>query len=61
MLVAVDSLARRWCASPPRPGLGTDLVMQTPYGDSGKTTFFLTAEADWDRYADEIVGQQRRS
>ena len=28
-------------------GLGTDLVVQTPYGDSGKTTFFLTSEADW--------------
>ena len=32
-------------------GLGTDLVVQTPYGDSGKTTFFLTSEADWARHA----------
>ena len=38
-------------------GLGTDLVLQTPYGDSGKTTFFLTSEADWDKHADDIVGQ----
>ncbi|MDP9221334.1 MAG: biotin carboxylase [Actinomycetota bacterium] len=38
-------------------GLGTDLVLQTPYGDSGKTTFFVAAEADWDKHADDIVGQ----
>jgi biotin carboxylase len=30
-----------------RAGLGTDLVVQTPYGDSGKTTFFIRNEADW--------------
>src|SRR6476660_7204451 len=24
-------------------GLGSDLVVQTPYGDSGKTTFFITS------------------
>jgi len=41
-------------------GLGTDLVVQTPYGDSGKTTFFLTSEADWSRYASDIVGQQAK-
>ena len=29
-------------------GLGTDLVVQTPYGDSGQTTFFIASEADWD-------------
>ena len=39
-------------------GLGTDLVLQTPYGDSGKTTFFLRGEDDWDRCKDEIVGKQ---
>ncbi len=38
-------------------GLGTDLVLQTPYGDSGKTTFFLTSEADWERSKGDIVGQ----
>src|SRR3954447_16403004 len=38
-------------------GLGADLVLQTPYGDSGKTTFFLAAEADWDKHKDDIVGQ----
>jgi hypothetical protein len=38
-------------------GLGTDLVLQTPYGDSGKTTFFVTSQRDWDRHADDILGQ----
>ncbi len=39
-------------------GLGTDLVVQTPYGDSGKTTFFIKAEADWDKNAEDIIGEQ---
>jgi biotin carboxylase len=39
-------------------GLGSDLVVQTPYGDSGKTTFFIKTEADWDRDADDIIGQE---
>ncbi|NMO04224.1 biotin carboxylase [Gordonia sp. TBRC 11910] len=38
--------------------LGTDLVVQTPYGDSGKTTFFIKAEADWDSNAEDIIGQE---
>ena len=41
-------------------GLGTDLVLQTPYGDSGKTTFFLDDEADWDKNAEDIVGQEQK-
>jgi len=32
-------------------GLGEDLVVQMPYGDSGKTTFFIKSRGDWDRYA----------
>ena len=32
-----------------RAGLGEDLVVQMPYGDSGKTTFFIKSEADWDK------------
>ena len=28
-------------------GLGSDLVIQTPYGDSGQTTFFVANEDDW--------------
>ena len=33
-------------------GLGDDLVVQTPYGDSGKTTFFIRGAAR--------LGQERR-
>ncbi len=32
-------------------GLGDDLVVQMPYGDSGKTTFFIKSQADWEKYA----------
>lgn len=39
-------------------GLGTDLVVQTPYGDSGKTTFFIKDEEDWDKHEKYIVGEQ---
>jgi biotin carboxylase len=39
-------------------GLGTDLVVQTPYGDSGQTTFFIANEGDWKADAGKIVGQQ---
>ena len=41
-----------------RNGLGTDMVVQTPYGDSGKTTFFIAAEADWDSNAEDMMGQE---
>lgn len=37
--------------------LGSNLVVQTPYGDSGKTTFFIRGEADWDKNAGKIVGE----
>jgi biotin carboxylase len=39
-------------------GLGDDLVVQTPYGDSGKTTFFIRGEADWDKDADQLVAEE---
>jgi len=39
-------------------GLGDDLVVQTPYGDSGKTTFFISSERDWDTCADHLDGEQ---
>jgi biotin carboxylase len=39
-------------------GLGADLVVQTPYGDSGKTTFFIKSEPDWDACAADVRGQQ---
>jgi biotin carboxylase len=38
--------------------LGEDLVVQTPYGDSGKTTFFISSKDDWNRYADDMAGQE---
>jgi hypothetical protein len=41
-------------------GLGTDLVVQTPYGDSGKTTFFVASESEWVAHAGAIVGQQAK-
>lgn len=38
--------------------LGSDLVVQTPYGDSGRTTFFIKSEDDWNKYNAKIVDQQ---
>lgn len=38
--------------------LGQDLVVQTPYGDSGKTTFFISSQEDWEKHEDEIVGEE---
>lgn len=38
-----------------KAGLGHDLVIQTAYGDSGKTTYFVTNEAEFDAVADEIT------
>jgi hypothetical protein len=34
--------------------LGTDLVIQTPFGDSGHTTFFISNEKEYAKYAEEI-------
>ena len=39
-------------------GLGSDLVVQTPYGDSGKTTFFIKTESDWDDHSEDIIGEK---
>ncbi len=35
--------------------LGNDLVIQTAYGDSGHTTFFISNEADFEKHAAEIT------
>ena len=51
-------LLRRAGGAAESAGLGDDLVVQTPYGDSGKTTFFIRGERDWDRHAKDIVGQE---
>lgn len=34
--------------------LGNDLVIQTPFGDSGHTTFFISNEKEYNKYAEEI-------
>lgn len=39
-------------------GLGQRLVVQLPYGDSGRTTFFIEGPADWDEHADALVGSE---
>jgi biotin carboxylase len=36
-------------------GLGDDLVVQTPYGDSGRTTFFIACEDDWKVHEEKII------
>jgi hypothetical protein len=41
-----------------KAGLGDELVVQTPYGDSGKTTFFISSEADWRKHSADIVGEE---
>ncbi|WP_181445427.1 biotin carboxylase [Flexivirga caeni] len=46
------------CAAAEAAGLGTDLVVQTAYGDSGKTTFFIATESDWRKHRKEIVGNE---
>ena len=38
--------------------LGNDLVVQTPFGDSGHTTFFISNKEDWNKYADEILKEK---
>ncbi|HEV8565427.1 MAG TPA: biotin carboxylase [Actinomycetota bacterium] len=37
--------------------LGGDLVVQTPYGDSGQTTFFIADEDDWKQHRRKIEGE----
>lgn len=37
--------------------LGSDLVVQTPFGDSGHTTFFISNEEEWEKYAEEIIAE----
>ncbi len=40
-----------------RHNLGSDMVIQTAFGDSGHTTFFIASEDDWNKHADEIAGE----
>jgi biotin carboxylase len=39
-------------------GLGSDLVVQLPYGDSGRTTFFISSREDFDEHKDALVGER---
>ncbi len=57
ILVTVDSYDEL-IAKTTEAGLGADLVIQTAYGDSGKTTFFVDDHAGWKKYAKEIVGNE---
>lgn len=38
--------------------LGTDLVIQTPFGDSGHTTFFVSNEEEFNKHKDEIIKEK---
>jgi len=38
--------------------LGTDLVIQTPFGDSGHTTFFISNEEEYAKHAEEIEKEE---
>ena len=38
-------------------GIGHDIVIQTAFGDSGHTTFFISNEEEWRKHADEITAE----
>jgi hypothetical protein len=57
VLTRVDDWAGLTAAAE-KAGLGDELVVQTPYGDSGKTTFFISSEADWRKHSVDIVGEE---
>lgn len=39
--------------------LGEDLVVQTAFGDSGHTTFFISSERDYREYAEDIESEKQ--
>lgn len=45
------------CKVATKAKLGSDLVLQSAYGDSGHTTFFIASETDFKRHEHEIIGQ----
>ena len=57
VLTRVDDWAGLTAAAQ-EAGLGDELVVQTPYGDSGKTTYFISSEADWRKHSTDIVGEE---
>jgi hypothetical protein len=44
-------------AAATKADLGKDLVLQSAFGDSGHTTFFIKSQKDFDRHAHDIIGQ----
>ncbi len=40
-----------------KAGLGNDLVLQSAFGDSGHTTFFIKSEADFRKHEHDIIGE----
>ena len=40
-----------------KAGIGHDLVLQSAFGDSGHTTFFINSEADFRKHEHEIIGE----
>ncbi|NNH67661.1 biotin carboxylase [Rhizobium laguerreae] len=40
-----------------KAGLGADLVVQTAFGDSGRTTFFIASEDDYNLHAEKIAAE----
>jgi hypothetical protein len=55
-LVEVESFGQLMAAAS-EAGIGGDLVLQSAFGDSGHTTFFINSEADFRRHEHEIIGQ----
>ena len=55
VLTKVDSFATLRKVS---KHLGEELVVQTPYGDSGHTTFFINNEEEWKKYEEEIIAEE---
>lgn len=41
-----------------KAGLGERWVVQSSHGDSGKTTYFIASEADYQRFADKIEAEE---
>lgn len=41
-----------------RAGLGSNLVIQLAYGDSGRTTYFVSNQGEYDEVASQITGPQ---
>lgn len=45
------------CKVADKAGIGRDLVLQSAFGDSGHTTFFVNSEKDFRKCEHEVVGQ----